>query len=131
MDKLFEISLFDSYREDNRREVKKASGGLPISLWETYSAMANTYGGVIILGVRELEDRSWETTGLKYADKDKLLNDLWNQVHNIQKVSINLLNENDIDFSFFTNEVDDEQIKNQENLKIQEEEEEEEEKEKV
>ena len=97
VDKLFEISLFDSYREDNRREVKKASGGLPISLWETYSAMANTYGGVIILGVRELEDRSWETTGLKYADKDKLLNDLWNQVHNIQKVSINLLNENDIE----------------------------------
>ena len=41
------------------------------------------------------------------------------------------INENDIDFSFFTNEVDDEQIKNQENLKIQEEEEEEEEKEKV
>ena len=36
MDKLFEISLFDSYREDNRREVKKASGGVPelFSVWK-------------------------------------------------------------------------------------------------
>ena len=36
VDKLFEISLFDSYREDNRREVKKASGGVPelFSVWK-------------------------------------------------------------------------------------------------
>ncbi len=29
--KLFDISKFDSYKEDNRREVKKATGGLPVS----------------------------------------------------------------------------------------------------
>ncbi len=34
----FDIRKFDEYREDNRREVKKASGGLPLSLRETYSA---------------------------------------------------------------------------------------------
>lgn len=49
----FDIRRFDQYREDNRLEVKKASGGLPNSLWETYSSMANCYGGVIILGVIE------------------------------------------------------------------------------
>jgi hypothetical protein len=45
----FELSKFDEYREDNRREVKKAEGGLPVSLWDTYSSFANCYGGVIMV----------------------------------------------------------------------------------
>ena len=53
MRKEFDISRFDKYREDNRREVKKANGGLPVSLWDTYSSFANCYGGVIILGIKE------------------------------------------------------------------------------
>ena len=59
----FDIKLFDDYRENNRLEAKKARGGLPNSLWDTYSAMANCYGGVILRGVIEREDRSFATTG--------------------------------------------------------------------
>ncbi len=88
------MSKFDEYREDNRREVKKASAGLPISLWDTYSAFANCYGGVIILGVKEESDGSWTTTGLRNASK--LRKDFWDMINNPKKVSINLLSEDDV-----------------------------------
>lgn len=76
--------------------MKKANGGLPLALWETYSSFANTYGGVIILGLKELDDKRWKTTGLKKTDKEKLLDNFWNLIHNSQKVNINLLSENDM-----------------------------------
>lgn len=90
----FDLALFDSYREDNRREVKAAESGLPQSLWETYSAMANTYGGVIICGVRERQDGTWFATGMK--DVEKLQKNFWNQLNDRKKVSINLLSESDV-----------------------------------
>ena len=77
---MFEISQFESYKEDNRREVKKAKGGLPHALWDTYSAFANCYGGVIILGVCENEDGSWNTTGL--SNEAKLRKDFWDTINN-------------------------------------------------
>jgi len=91
----FDISQFDSYREDNRCEVKKAKGGLLNSLWETYSAFANCYGGVIILGVKENKDGSWHMTGLDNAAK--LRKDFWDTIHNKNKVSINLLTDSDVE----------------------------------
>lgn len=94
MDDVFDLSKFDEYREDNRREVKAAEGGLPQSLWDTYSSMANTYGGVIICGVRERKDGTWFTTGMK--DAAKLENNFWNQAHDQKKISVNLLHDSDV-----------------------------------
>ena len=100
---LFDISQFDSYREDNRREVKKAKDGLPLSLWDTYSSFANCYGGVIILGVKENKDGSWNTTGLKNAAK--LQKEFWDTINNTKKVSINLLKEDDVEIFNYNGDV--------------------------
>ena len=64
--------------EDRDREFKSARGGLPRSLWETYSSMANTEGGVIILGVKEKSDGRFEVQGLSDTGLSKLKSDFWN-----------------------------------------------------
>ncbi len=104
MRELFDLSKFDSYKEDNRREVKKAEGGLPNSLWDTYSVFANCYGGVTILGIKEHKDGSWHTTGLKNVEK--LKKDFWDTINNRKKVSLNLLKEDDVE-TFFVDGTDD------------------------
>ena len=91
----FDLKKFDEYRENNRLEVNKAKGGLPNSLWDTYSSMANCYGGIILLGVIEKEDGSFATTGLK--DVEKLKKDFWNSINNSKKVSINLLTDDNVE----------------------------------
>lgn len=55
----FNPQFFESYREDNRIEAKAANGGLPGSLWDTYSSFANSYGGCIVCGAVERKDGSW------------------------------------------------------------------------
>lgn len=69
-------------------EYKAAENGLPKSFWETYSAFANTNGGVIILGYDE-RDKMNPKKGFKNPQPiyDQLLND----ANNPSKVSFNLL----------------------------------------
>ena len=96
MSDLFDITKFDSYKEDNRREVKKAKVGLPHSLWETYSAFANCYGGVIIPGIRGKEDGSWVTPGLNGGDKNRVLKKFWDTVKKREKRNINILKKEEV-----------------------------------
>ena len=85
----FSLEKLTTYKENSRLEVKSARGGLPNSLWESYSAFANSEGGVIVLGVKENKDGSFFVEGLK--DAHGLLKDFWNAVNNRQKVSSNIL----------------------------------------
>ncbi len=95
MAELFDLGNFDKYKEDNCREVKKAEGGLPVTLWESYSSFANSNGGVIILGVGERQDGSWYTTGMK--NTEKLKKNFWNTIHDTKKVSVNLLSDKNVE----------------------------------
>ncbi|MDE6522265.1 MAG: putative DNA binding domain-containing protein [Muribaculaceae bacterium] len=85
----FSLKELKTYKENSRLEVKSARGGLPSSLWESYSAFANSDGGVIVLGVKENRDGSFFVEGL--GNSHKLIKDFWNAVNNRQKVSCNIL----------------------------------------
>lgn len=78
-------------------EMKKCSDKLPRSIWETYSAFANTRGGIILLGVTEHKDRTadarFEITGV--SDPYKIETDFFNILNNRQKVSRNILFDSD------------------------------------
>lgn len=74
--------------ETDAVEFKKAKGGVPASFWESYSAFANTDGGIIVLGVAESDGKR---TIVGVSDTDKMIADIWNAANNPQRVSANVL----------------------------------------
>lgn len=69
---------------------RDGKGALPEDFWPTYSAMANTDGGVVVLGMRERKGQ-FEAAGIE--NPDKLRTELFNNLNNRQKVSVNLLSD--------------------------------------
>lgn len=84
-----------SQYESDDLEFKSAKGGLPGSLWETYSAFANTDGGTIVLGVAE-NDGVAIAEGLDERTIEKYRKDFWNKVNNRDVISVNLLQNDDV-----------------------------------
>ena len=92
---MIDLNHIARYRENNRIEAKKAAGGFPHSLWETYSAFANTLGGVILLGVAEdEEDKSLYSVPL--FDPQALAEEFWDMVNDPDVVSANILQREDV-----------------------------------
>ena len=91
---MIDLKNVESYRENNRIEAKTALGGLPHSIWETYSAFANTLGGVILLGVREEKDKTFHTVDL--PDPERLQKEFWDAINHPNKASVNILSAKDV-----------------------------------
>ena len=51
---MIDFTNIEKYKENNRIEAKKAIGGLPRSIWETYSAFGRSKVGLLPLLTRAL-----------------------------------------------------------------------------
>lgn len=73
---------------------RDGNGELPADFWSTYSAMANSEGGTILLGVKEKPRGVFEAVGLRNLEKVRKA--LWDNLHNPKQISANLLTEQQI-----------------------------------
>jgi len=96
LDQLAALIGIDEISEDLFIEIKEAlgpdgKGQLPESFFPTYSAMANTRGGVVVLGFRQLSSGEFVLIGIERPDR--VISQLWSSLNNRQKVNVNILNE--------------------------------------
>ena len=92
---MFEKEI-NNLKENNLIEFKKSKGGLPNSLWESYSAFANTNGGTIVLGIDEPQKNVFESAKLTESEVLELQKRFWDNINNVQKISVNMLVDKDV-----------------------------------
>lgn len=74
---------------------RDGQGKLPKDFWSTYSAFANTNGGIVLLGIREKPSGVFSVQGV--PDADRVITGLFNDLNNPQKVSCNVISDNDVE----------------------------------
>ncbi|OBR90010.1 divergent AAA domain protein [Clostridium ragsdalei P11] len=89
-----EKELLELIQDDENAELecKKSEKNLPNDLWKTYSAFANTNGGIILLGI---EQKGYNFFVRGVQEVGKILRDFWSIINNINKISSNILRDSD------------------------------------
>lgn len=95
IDFIEQIELLMNHCESTETEFKSAKGGFPGSFWETYSAFANTHGGVIVLGVKEKKGMFF-LDGITLEQVRKYKKEFWDNVNNKAHCSANILQDEDV-----------------------------------
>lgn len=85
-----ELLFTDDWKEGLQLEFKKSNKALPRDAWPTYSAFANTEGGILVLGV----DDDGNILGLERPEQIK--KELIDTSNNPSKVSYNLIHGDDV-----------------------------------
>lgn len=92
-----QIRLKLHLKENSEVEFKSAAGGFPkAEFWRSFSALANTNGGTIVLGVKE-KNHKFTPDGLSEELVAKYRKQFWDDAHNRSCVNIPLLVESDIE----------------------------------
>jgi ATP-dependent DNA helicase RecG len=73
---------------------RNGRGEVPEDFWKSYSAMANTHGGVILLGVQEAALGTFQAVGV--ADVERIRKALWDNLHNRKQISVTQAGESTI-----------------------------------
>lgn len=91
MDKIKILDLI-KVGENIEVEFKASKNELPKSVWSTYSAFANTEGGVIVLGIEEDKEKHlYSICGVNNVED--IIKDFWTSINNKEKVSANIIEE--------------------------------------
>ncbi|MEI7857530.1 MAG: ATP-binding protein [Methanomicrobiales archaeon] len=99
IEEIAELLDIEDLSESTYIEIKKAAGEdgrgqLPESFFPTYSAFANTQGGIVLLGFQEVYPGEFFLTGI--SDHGRVIDQLWSNLNNREKVSINILKDDNV-----------------------------------
>ena len=92
------LNLKEDFDIEFKKAMGKNKGKLPNDFLETYCAMANTEGGNVFLGIEE-DGNSIKLAGLQNGNL--LIKELFDTLNNPQKISCNILTNDDIELLKF------------------------------
>ena len=91
---MMRLSQIAYYQEKNSIKAEKAEKGLPRSIWESYSAFANTFGGLLLLGAEEMPDHTLQISGVQ--EPERRIQEFWHLANNTEFLSANILSDEKI-----------------------------------